>query len=95
MLGTGDVDYMDPNISYYSIGYLAHRLWSRQLYTYPGDEANNTKAVPDLATGPAEVSADGLAVTLSVTNQGNTDPGPPTRSSPDHEPARNRLMRTR
>ncbi len=25
MLGTGDVDYMDPNISYYSIGYLALR----------------------------------------------------------------------
>ena len=25
MLGNGDVDYMDPNISYYSIGYLVHR----------------------------------------------------------------------
>jgi peptide/nickel transport system substrate-binding protein len=76
MLGAGDVDYMDPNISYYSIGYLAHRLWSRQLYTYPGDEANNTKAVPDLATGPAEVSADGLAVTVAIREgaQWNTSP---------------------
>ena len=37
MLGAGDVDYMDPNISYYSVGYLALRLWSRQLFTYPAD----------------------------------------------------------
>jgi peptide/nickel transport system substrate-binding protein len=36
MLGVGDVDYMDPNVSYYSIGYLGLRMWSRQLFTYPG-----------------------------------------------------------
>ena len=30
MLGTGDVDYMDPNISYYPTGYLGLRMWSRQ-----------------------------------------------------------------
>ena len=76
MLGNGDVDYMDPNISYYSIGYLAHRLWSRQLFTYPGDEANSTKAVPDLATGPVEVSADGKTVTVKLREgaQWNTSP---------------------
>src|SRR5687768_8273424 len=31
MLGSGDVDYMDPNVTYYSIGYLGTRMWSRQL----------------------------------------------------------------
>ncbi len=35
MLGAGDVDYMDPNISYYSGGYLGLRMWSRQLFTNP------------------------------------------------------------
>ena len=50
MLGAGDVDYMDPNISYYSVGYLGHRLWSRQLFTYPAKEGRPTTAVPDLAT---------------------------------------------
>ena len=35
MLGVGDVDYMDPNISYYSSGYMAARLYSRQLVTFP------------------------------------------------------------
>ena len=29
MLGQGDVDYMDPNISYYTIGYLGQRPWIR------------------------------------------------------------------
>ena len=32
MLGVGDVDYMDPNISYYSIGYIGQRPWIRGLY---------------------------------------------------------------
>ncbi|HEX7267413.1 MAG TPA: hypothetical protein VF256_08310, partial [Streptosporangiaceae bacterium] len=35
MLGQGDVDYMDYNISYYTIGSLAQRLWVRGLYSYP------------------------------------------------------------
>src|SRR5215471_11205577 len=35
MLGVSDVDYMDYNISYYSIGYLGQREWARALYTYP------------------------------------------------------------
>ena len=76
MLGGGDIDYMDPNISYYSIGYLVHRLWSRQLYTYPADEENSSQAVPDLATGPAEVSADGKTVTVTIRDgaQWNTSP---------------------
>jgi peptide/nickel transport system substrate-binding protein len=35
MLGSGDVDYMDPNVSYYSVGYLNLRMWARQLFSYP------------------------------------------------------------
>jgi peptide/nickel transport system substrate-binding protein len=76
MLGHGDVDYMDPNLSYYSIGYLAQRLWSRQLYAYLADEQRNTEPVPDLATGPARVSADGLTfrVNIRAGAQWNTEP---------------------
>jgi peptide/nickel transport system substrate-binding protein len=75
MLGSGDVG-MDVNTSYYSIGYLVHRLWSRQLYAYPGDGRDSTRAVPDLATGPADVSADGLTVTVTIRPgaQWNTSP---------------------
>ncbi|TPG17856.1 ABC transporter substrate-binding protein [Pedococcus bigeumensis] len=70
ILGAGDVDYMDPNISYYSAGYMALRLWSRQLFTYPAVDGQTTKAAPDLATAlPTEgngISADGKTYTFSI-----------------------------
>ncbi len=70
MLGTGDVDYMDPNISYYSIGYQGLRMWSRQLFTYPAVQGQTTTAVPDLATSlptPGHgISADGKTYTITL-----------------------------
>jgi peptide/nickel transport system substrate-binding protein len=76
MLGVGDVDYMDPNVSYYSGSYVVHRLWSRQLYTNPADPTKNTTSVPDLADGPVQTSADGLTVTIKLRDgiQWNTSP---------------------
>ncbi|TDO56854.1 peptide/nickel transport system substrate-binding protein [Kribbella sp. VKM Ac-2571] len=72
MLGSGDVDYMDPNVSYYSIGYLNLRMWSRQLFTYPADPGtDNTKPVADLATdvptaANGGISADGKTYTIKI-----------------------------
>ena len=70
MLGAGDVDYMDPNISYYSIGYLGLRQWSRQLFTYPAQTGQTTTAVPDLATEMPTtgkgISSDGLTYTIAI-----------------------------
>src|SRR3954470_3421589 len=70
MLGAGDVDYMDPNLSYYSIGYLGLRAWSRQLFTYPATPGQVTQPVPDLATemptNGKGVSSDGLTYTISI-----------------------------
>ncbi len=70
MLGSGDVDYMDPNISYYSIGYLGLRQWSRQLFTYPAQSGQTTQAVPDLATEMPTtgkgISSDGLTYTIAI-----------------------------
>jgi peptide/nickel transport system substrate-binding protein len=81
MLGTGDVDYMDPDISYYSVGYMALRLWSRQLFTYPATVGHVTDAVPDLATNipttaNGEISADGLTykITIKTGAMWNTTP---------------------
>jgi peptide/nickel transport system substrate-binding protein len=81
MLGTGDVDYMDPNISYFSIGYIALRLWSRQLFSYPAIPGQTTQAVPDLATqepttANGGISADGLTykVTIKQGAMWNTTP---------------------
>ncbi len=71
MLGAGDVDYMDPNVSYYSVGYLALRLWSRQLFTFPAVNGQTTTAVPDLATdiptaANGGISSDGKTYTITI-----------------------------
>jgi peptide/nickel transport system substrate-binding protein len=81
MLGTGDVDYMDPNISYYPTGYLGLRMWSRQLLTYPAIPSKTTNAVADLATAVPTVanggiSPDGLTYKLTIRTGAmwNTEP---------------------
>src|SRR6478752_6756763 len=48
MLGTGDVDYMDPNVSYYSVVCSALRVWGRQLFSYPPVEGQTTTVAPFL-----------------------------------------------
>ena len=84
MLGAGDVDYMDPNISYYSIGYLSLRMWSRQLFTYPADPNRITTAVPDMATkmptvANGGVSKDGKTYTITSARARSGTPRPPAR----------------
>lgn len=73
MLGVGDVDYMDPSITYYTSGYEAMRFFSRQLFNYSSTNgaSNTTKAYPDLATEiPTQanggVSADGKTITIHL-----------------------------
>lgn len=71
MLGTSDVDYMDPNVSYYSLGYLNLRMWSRQLFTYPAVEGQTTTTAPDIAEEiPTRenggISEDGLTYTINL-----------------------------
>jgi peptide/nickel transport system substrate-binding protein len=76
MLGTGDVDYMDPNVSYYSIGYLGLRMWSRQLYNYPAINGQTTSVVPDLATAMPTITNNGLQYAVTIRNGAmwNTNP---------------------
>jgi peptide/nickel transport system substrate-binding protein len=81
MLGTGDVDYMDPNVSYYSIGYLGLRMWTRQLFTNPAIAGKTTTAVPDLATvvpttGNGGISADAKTYTIKLRQGAKWDTTP-------------------
>ena len=66
MLGTGDVDYMDPNISYFTIGYLGQRPWIRGLYAYPAIAGKTTSPAPDLATAPPVISNGGKTYTITL-----------------------------
>ncbi|HET6742747.1 MAG TPA: ABC transporter substrate-binding protein [Kribbella sp.] len=82
MLGAGDVDYMDPNISYYSLGYMNLRMWSRQLFTYPAEAGGkNTTPVVDLATdipstSNGGISADGKTYTIHIRPGAKWDTSP-------------------
>jgi len=77
VLATGDVDYLDPNITYYSLGYSVARLFSRQLYSYKAVEGQQTDYVPDLATGAPDVSSDGLTVKVTIKSGVNWNTSPP------------------
>jgi peptide/nickel transport system substrate-binding protein len=65
-LGVGDVDYMDPNITYYTIGQSAARLYSRQLYSYTAKVGHWTDSAPDLATGEPNISSDGKTYKITI-----------------------------
>jgi peptide/nickel transport system substrate-binding protein len=76
LVGTGDVTYMDYNISYYTIDALGQRLWQRGLYGYSSTPGQTTNVVPDLATAAPVITNGGktYAVTIRTGAQWNTTP---------------------
>jgi peptide/nickel transport system substrate-binding protein len=83
MLGTGDIDFMDYNVSYYAIGYLGLRMWVRGLYSYPASPGKATTPEPDLATAAPEVSNGGKTykVTIRSGAQWDTTPASPVTAA--------------
>jgi peptide/nickel transport system substrate-binding protein len=64
MLYNGDVDNIDPRITYYQYGMNVAYTTQRPLYSYKPDDA--TTPVPDLAEGPPDISKDGKTVTVKI-----------------------------
>ena len=64
MAYAGDVDNIDPRITYYQYGMNVAYATQRPLYSYEPDNARTP--VPDLASGPPEISADGKTVTVKI-----------------------------
>ncbi|HVM65902.1 MAG TPA: ABC transporter substrate-binding protein, partial [Acidimicrobiales bacterium] len=77
MLGSGDVDYMDPNVTYYTTGYDNIRMWSRNLYTYPAQECKTITVVPDLATGLPAITNNGMTYTVTLRSDVMWNTNPP------------------
>jgi len=78
MLGQGDVDFMDYNISYYSIGSLAQRPWIRGLYAYPAIPGTRaTQPFPDLATAPPTITNGGKTVAVTIRTGAMWNSSPP------------------
>ena len=77
---------MDPNVSYYSIGYLGPcGCGAGQLFTYPGYRATRRRpqSVPDLATeiptaANGGISDDGKTYTIKLRDGAAVEhqPGP-------------------
>jgi peptide/nickel transport system substrate-binding protein len=64
MLSSGDVDFIDPGQDYYTYGYMVQYAVNRTLYSYKPD--NGEQPVPDLATGPPEISSDNKTITVHI-----------------------------
>jgi peptide/nickel transport system substrate-binding protein len=76
VIGNGDVDYLDPNLTYYTVGYMAAREYSRQLYTYPATVNAATSVVPDLATAAPVITDGGKTVTVTIKQGADWDTSP-------------------
>jgi len=66
VLALGDTDWLDPNITYYSVGYTFARQFSRQLYSLPARPGHTTDTVPDLATGMPRISNNGQTYRITI-----------------------------
>jgi peptide/nickel transport system substrate-binding protein len=64
VLASADVDYLDPGQTYYTFGYMVHYADNRTLYSFKPDDAE--KPVPDIATGPPEISPDNKTITVHI-----------------------------
>jgi peptide/nickel transport system substrate-binding protein len=64
MLNAGDVTYIDPGTSYYSVDWAVFSAVHRNLYSYTPQDP--TKPVPDLAETEPQISEDGKTVTVKI-----------------------------
>jgi peptide/nickel transport system substrate-binding protein len=60
----GDVDFIDPGITYYQYGFNVAYATHRPLYSFKPDDAINPE--PDLAEGPPEIASDGKSLTVKI-----------------------------
>ncbi|GAA1007034.1 ABC transporter substrate-binding protein [Acrocarpospora pleiomorpha] len=68
VIGSGDVDHLDPSSSYTTVAYTLNRTWTRQLVTYPASNDFNKAItiVPDVAEALPQISADGRTYTFKI-----------------------------
>src|SRR4051812_27314227 len=63
VLQSSDVDYLDPGHTYYTLGYAVTYPTQRTLYSF---KPSSTTPVPDLASGPPQISADAKTITVKI-----------------------------
>jgi peptide/nickel transport system substrate-binding protein len=63
-LWAGDVDFIDPGMTYYQMGNQVVRATQKQLYRPKVDDASTN--IPDLAESDPQISEDGCTVTVKI-----------------------------
>jgi peptide/nickel transport system substrate-binding protein len=63
-LWSGDVDFIDPGMTYYQMGKQVMRATHRMLYTPQIDDAS--VVIPDLAESAPDIAEDGCTVTVKI-----------------------------
>jgi peptide/nickel transport system substrate-binding protein len=64
VLNHGDFENLDPGVSYGSLDYEVVRTVQRPLYSYPPNSAS--EPIPDMASGPPQISSDAKTVTVHI-----------------------------
>jgi peptide/nickel transport system substrate-binding protein len=59
-----DFEHLDPGQAYFALDYEIMHPTQRSLYSYPPNSFS--APVPDMAAGPAKVSADGRTITIEI-----------------------------
>ena len=77
VLSYTDGDWLDPNITYYSVGYTLAREYSRQLYSMPARKGETTDTVPDLATRMPRISDHGKTYRITIRKGAKWDAAKP------------------
>jgi peptide/nickel transport system substrate-binding protein len=62
-LSSGDVDYVDPGLDYFTFGYMVQYAVNRPLYSFKPDTSH---PVPDLASAPPEISSGDKTITVRL-----------------------------
>ena len=66
VLNNGDVDSLDPGVTYYGPGWQVLYATNRTLYAFKPGPIAGGKPVPDLASGPPQISADAKTITVKL-----------------------------
>jgi peptide/nickel transport system substrate-binding protein len=84
MLANSDVDFLDPGHTSFALGLQVASATQRPLYGYLPQDLS--KRVPDMASGPPVVSADGMTITVHLRDDVRFSP-PVDRKVTSHDVA--------
>jgi peptide/nickel transport system substrate-binding protein len=66
VLNNGDVDSLDPGVTYYGPGWQILYATNRTLYSFKAGPIAHGQPEPDIASGPPQISSDARTITVKL-----------------------------